>query len=185
MFFPVSRSKYPPRFHRPLRTFPRRGGRPCGIGKPDEGPSKAPQRQRTPAPRNHWFHTARGSHLCFGLCIRGILLSGNRILIADRLLRSGGRGSGASPPVRRRPPRRCFLGLSGLLRLLQGDGSLDLLADDVDIQEATSIARNMVAMFGMSDEFGMMALPPAAASSWTGGTAWTVPRTPPPGWTRR
>jgi len=27
-----------------------------------------------------------------------------------------------------------------------------------DIQEATSIARNMVAMFGMSDEFGMMAL---------------------------
>jgi len=27
-----------------------------------------------------------------------------------------------------------------------------------DIQDATSIARNMVAMFGMSDEFGMMAL---------------------------
>lgn len=27
-----------------------------------------------------------------------------------------------------------------------------------DIQEATNIARNMVAMFGMSDEFGMMAL---------------------------
>ena len=27
-----------------------------------------------------------------------------------------------------------------------------------DIQEATSIARNMVAMYGMSDEFGMMAL---------------------------
>jgi len=27
-----------------------------------------------------------------------------------------------------------------------------------DIQEATSVARNMVAMFGMSDEFGMMAL---------------------------
>ena len=27
-----------------------------------------------------------------------------------------------------------------------------------DIQEATGIARNMVAMFGMSDEFGMMAL---------------------------
>jgi hypothetical protein len=27
-----------------------------------------------------------------------------------------------------------------------------------DIQEATAIARNMVAMFGMSDEFGMMAL---------------------------
>jgi cell division protease FtsH len=27
-----------------------------------------------------------------------------------------------------------------------------------DIQEATNVARNMVAMFGMSDEFGMMAL---------------------------
>ena len=27
-----------------------------------------------------------------------------------------------------------------------------------DIQEATNLARNMVAMFGMSDEFGMMAL---------------------------
>ena len=27
-----------------------------------------------------------------------------------------------------------------------------------DIQDATSIARNMVAMFGMSDQFGMMAL---------------------------
>ena len=29
-----------------------------------------------------------------------------------------------------------------------------------DIQEATGVARNMVAMFGMSDQFGMMALAP-------------------------
>ena len=47
-----------------------------------------------------------------------------------------------------------------------------------DIQEATNIARNMVAMYGMSDEFGMMAL--SAASIWTGAMAWTVPRIPPP-----
>ncbi len=55
-----------------------------------------------------------------------------------------------------------------------------------DIQDATNVARNMVAMFGMSEEFGMMwPWPPGGASTSTGATAWTAPRTPPPGWTRR
>ena len=52
-----------------------------------------------------------------------------------------------------------------------------------DIQEATGVARNMVAMFGMSDQFGMMALA-SAASIWTAATVWTARRTPPPLWTR-
>ena len=34
-----------------------------------------------------------------------------------------------------------------------------------DIQDATNVARNMVAMFGMSDEFGMMALAPAGTNT--------------------
>ena len=38
-----------------------------------------------------------------------------------------------------------------------------------DIQEATSIARNMVAMFGMSDEFGMMALASRRSQYLDGG----------------
>ena len=46
-----------------------------------------------------------------------------------------------------------------------------------DIQEATNIARNMVAMYGMSDAFGMMALGSVRT--------WTAPRTPPPPWTGR
>ena len=33
-----------------------------------------------------------------------------------------------------------------------------------DIQDATNVARNMVAMFGMSDEFGMSAFLPASAA---------------------
>ena len=38
-----------------------------------------------------------------------------------------------------------------------------------DIQEATNIARNMVAMFGMSDEFGMMALASRRSQYLDGG----------------
>ena len=38
-----------------------------------------------------------------------------------------------------------------------------------DIQEATSVARNMVAMFGMSDEFGMMALASRRSQYLDGG----------------
>ena len=38
-----------------------------------------------------------------------------------------------------------------------------------DIQEATSIARNMVAMYGMSDEFGMMALGSVRSQFLDGG----------------
>ena len=38
-----------------------------------------------------------------------------------------------------------------------------------DIQEATSIARNMVAMYGMSDEFGMMALGSVRSQYLDGG----------------
>ena len=38
-----------------------------------------------------------------------------------------------------------------------------------DIQEATNIARNMVAMFGMSDEFGMMALGSVRSQYLDGG----------------
>ena len=38
-----------------------------------------------------------------------------------------------------------------------------------DIQEATAIARNMVAMFGMSDEFGMMALASRRSQYLDGG----------------
>ncbi len=54
-----------------------------------------------------------------------------------------------------------------------------------DIQEATAIARNMVAMFGMSDRFGMMALASRRNQYLDGATASTVPRIPPPPWTRR
>ena len=38
-----------------------------------------------------------------------------------------------------------------------------------DIQEATNIARNMVAMYGMSDEFGMMALGSVRSQYLDGG----------------
>jgi len=38
-----------------------------------------------------------------------------------------------------------------------------------DIQEATNVARNMVAMFGMSDEFGMMALASRRSQYLDGG----------------
>ena len=38
-----------------------------------------------------------------------------------------------------------------------------------DIQEATNIARNMVAMFGMSEEFGMMALGSVRSQYLDGG----------------
>ena len=38
-----------------------------------------------------------------------------------------------------------------------------------DIQDATSVARNMVAMFGMSDEFGMMALASRRSQYLVGG----------------
>ena len=38
-----------------------------------------------------------------------------------------------------------------------------------DIQEATGVARNMVAMFGMSDQFGMMALASRRSQSLDGG----------------
>ena len=38
-----------------------------------------------------------------------------------------------------------------------------------DIQDATSVARNMVAMFGMSDEFGMMALASRRSQYLDGG----------------
>ena len=38
-----------------------------------------------------------------------------------------------------------------------------------DIQEATQVARNMVAMFGMSDEFGMMALASRRSQYLDGG----------------
>ena len=38
-----------------------------------------------------------------------------------------------------------------------------------DIQEATNIARNMVAMFGMSEEFGMMALASRRSQYLDGG----------------
>ena len=44
-----------------------------------------------------------------------------------------------------------------------------------DIQDATNVARNMVAMFGMSDEFGMMALASRRSSTWTAATASTAP----------
>ena len=38
-----------------------------------------------------------------------------------------------------------------------------------DIQDATNVARNMVAMFGMSDEFGMMALASRRSQYLDGG----------------
>ena len=38
-----------------------------------------------------------------------------------------------------------------------------------DIQEATQVARNMVAMFGMSDQFGMMALASRRSQYLDGG----------------
>ena len=42
-----------------------------------------------------------------------------------------------------------------------------------DIQEATAIARNMVAMFGMSDQFGMMALASKRNQYLDGGYSMT------------
>ena len=53
-----------------------------------------------------------------------------------------------------------------------------------DIQEATGVARNMVAMFGMSDQFGMMALASRRSQYLDGGYGLTARRTPPPLWTR-
>jgi cell division protease FtsH len=55
-----------------------------------------------------------------------------------------------------------------------------------DIQDATQIARNMVAMYGMSDQFGMMALASRRNQYLDGGYGMDcADRTPPPPWTRR
>ena len=54
-----------------------------------------------------------------------------------------------------------------------------------DIQDATNVARNMVAMFGMSDEFGMMALASRRNQYLDGGYGMDCAQDTAARWTRR